>query len=71
MAFIGKTLITIGIIMALIGIALLSADKIPWIGKLPGDIFIQRKNFSFYFPITSCLIVSVVLSLVLYFLMRR
>ncbi|HYA27463.1 MAG TPA: DUF2905 domain-containing protein [Acidobacteriota bacterium] len=46
------------------------ADKLPWLGHLPGDISIQRDRFSFYFPLTTCIIISVVISLVLYFLRR-
>jgi hypothetical protein len=44
--------------------------KIPWLGHLPGDLHLQRGRFSFYFPITTCIVISVVISLVLY-LFRR
>ncbi len=68
---IGKLLILAGIFVFLIGVVLLLLSKanIP-LGKLPGDIFIQRKNFTFYFPIATSIIVSIVLSLILYFISR-
>jgi hypothetical protein len=45
--------------------------RIPWLGRLPGDIYIQKKNLSFYFPIATSLLISLVLSLALFFLRRR
>ncbi len=67
----GKILILFGIILILIGGVILLAGKIPWIGRLPGDIFIQRKNFSFYFPIATSIIVSIILTLIFTLLNRR
>jgi uncharacterized protein HemY len=67
---VGKILISIGIILILIGIIMILGPKIPWIGKLPGDISIQRENFSFYFPLTTCIIISIILTL-LFYLFRR
>ena len=66
----GKILIILGITTAGIGILLTLAGKIPWVGRLPGDIYIQKKNFTFYFPIATSVIVSVVLSII-FFLLRR
>ena len=66
----GKMLIVMGIALVLIGIILTAGPKIPWIGKLPGDISIQRENFSFYFPLTTCIIISIILTL-LFYLFRR
>ena len=43
----------------------------PWIGKLPGDIYLHKKGFRFYFPVTTCVLISVIISLVLWFLGRR
>ena len=60
---IGKTLIILGIIIVAAGILLMVANKIPWIGKLPGDIFIKKGNFTFYFPIVTCILLSIILSL--------
>ncbi|RLB69102.1 MAG: DUF2905 domain-containing protein [Deltaproteobacteria bacterium] len=61
-----KILIAVGVGLAALGVLLLLVDKIPFLGRLPGDIVIKKDNFSFYFPLTTCLIVSIVLSLLLY-----
>jgi hypothetical protein len=66
----GKILIIIGAIIAGIGLLLMLGDKIPWIGKLPGDIYIKRERFSFYFPIVTCIIISLLLTL-LFSLFRK
>ena len=63
---IGKLLIIAGIFMVLLGIAITFWDKIPLLGKLPGDVVIKRKNFTFYFPIVSSVILSLLISLILY-----
>jgi len=63
MGGLGKSLILIGLILIIIGIILNFAGKIPFLGKLPGDIYIKKGNFSFYFPITTCIIISIVLTL--------
>jgi hypothetical protein len=59
----GKMLIIFGIVIAGIGVLLLVGDKIPWIGRLPGDIMIKREKFTFYFPIVTCIIISMILTL--------
>jgi len=58
----GLTLIVIGLLIAGIGFICLISPSIPWLGKLPGDIRIERENFRFYFPLTTCILLSVVLS---------
>jgi ribose/xylose/arabinose/galactoside ABC-type transport system permease subunit len=68
---IGKLLIVIGLLIAGIGVALLFSGKIPWIGRLPGDFLFQGKNSSFYFPLTTCILISIVLSLIMWFINRR
>ena len=68
---IGKTLIAFGLLIALAGVVLLLVGRVPWIGRLPGDIHVQRGNFTFYFPLATSLLLSVVLTLVLYLLGRR
>jgi hypothetical protein len=70
MAGLGKTLIVLGLLLAVVGVVLLLAGRLPWLGNLPGDISIQRERFSFYFPITTCILISVLISLVLYFFRR-
>lgn len=70
----GRLLIFIGVSIALIGGVLVLIGRLPglsWLGRLPGDVYIERKNFSLYFPIATSLIISVALSLILWFLIRR
>jgi uncharacterized protein HemY len=67
----GKLLMLGGGILIIVGAALVLAEKTPWLGRLPGDIYIQRRNFTFFFPVTTSILISVVLSLVLYLLSRR
>jgi len=66
----GKLLIIIGIILILAGVGITYQDKIPFLGKLPGDISVERSNFRFYFPITTCIVLSVVVSIVLMLINR-
>lgn len=67
---IGKSLIIIGLIVAAVGVVLTLAGKVPWIGRLPGDIYIKRDNFTFYFPLATSILISVFLSLILWLLRR-
>ncbi len=64
--FLGKSLIGFGLIITFIGILIFFSDKIPLIGRLPGDIYIKRENFSFYFPLATGLLFSLILSLILW-----
>jgi len=67
MVEIGKGIIFIGIMIVIIGIILTFSDKLPFnLGRLPGDIVYKKENTSFYFPITTSIIISIVLSLLLY-----
>ena len=61
----GKFLIITGIVLLLIGIIIQYYGRIPFLGKLPGDIRIERENFKFYFPITTSILISVIISLIL------
>lgn len=65
MPAIGKMFIVLGIILVIVGIAISLGDKIPFIGKLPGDIMIKKERFSFYFPITTSIIISIILTILL------
>jgi uncharacterized protein HemY len=71
----GKMLLLFGLVMVLLGVVLLVAGhfsgKVPWLGRLPGDIYIQRGSWTFYFPLATCLIVSVVLTLLFSLFSRR
>ena len=71
MTDIGKALIVLGLAIVLVGVALTFFGRIPWLGRLPGDIHVQRGSWSFYFPLATSLLVSVVLSLLFYVFGRR
>lgn len=62
---IGKILIAAGILLLALGLLLLLSDKIPFLGKLPGDIFIKKGKFTIYFPIVTCIILSIVITLLI------
>jgi hypothetical protein len=66
----GKALIILGIVIIGLGVLFTFGGRIPWLGQLPGDLYVQRERFSFYFPITTCIVISAIVSLVLY-LFRR
>jgi len=68
---IGKLLVISGIVLAAIGLIVIASSKIPWVGKLPGDILIKREGVTFYFPITTCILVSVILSFVLFIINKK
>ena len=68
---IGKLLIVMGVIIIAAGALLLLSGKLPWIGRLPGDILIQKKNFTFYFPLATGILVSILLTLIFWLLGRR
>jgi hypothetical protein len=61
----GKTLILIGILIVVAGGLIMIVAKIPFLNRLPGDIKIQRGNFTFYFPLTKCIIISVIITIIL------
>jgi hypothetical protein len=66
----GKILILMGLILVVAGLMVLLLPKIPWIGKLPGDLFFKGEKVSIYFPITTCVIISILLTL-LFSIFRR
>ena len=65
-ASLGKGLILIGLLVTAVGVLFLFSEKIGWIGRLPGDITIRRENFTVYFPLATCLVISVLLSLLIW-----
>jgi hypothetical protein len=71
MGDVGKALIGMGLVIALVGVVLLLAGRIPGLGRLPGDIYVQRGNWSFYFPLATSILVSLVLSLLFWLFGRR
>jgi len=66
----GKGLILLGLAIAAAGVLLLLSEKVGWIGRLPGDITIRREHFTLHFPLTTCLLISALLSL-LFLLFRK
>lgn len=70
-ADLGKVLIGFGLLLVVIGGVLVLAGRLPWIGRLPGDIHIQRANWTFYFPLATSLIVSLLLTLIFWLINRR
>ena len=71
MTDLGKVLIAFGLLITLAGVVLVLTGRVPWIGRLPGDIHVERGSFTFYFPIATSLLLSLVLTLVFYLLGRR
>jgi hypothetical protein len=59
----GKMLVILGVVLVVVGLGFMFADKIPYIGRLPGDIYIKREKFSFYFPLATCIIISIILTI--------
>jgi hypothetical protein len=66
-----KIMILIGIFCIVTGGLLLILGKLPWAGKLPGDIMIKRENFTFYFPLMTCIVISIILTLISYLWPRK
>jgi len=69
--YIGRFLIILGIVISAVGGILFLSGKIPWLGRLPGDIIIQKKNFSFYFPLATSILLSVILTFIFWLIRRR
>ncbi|MBC8358613.1 MAG: DUF2905 domain-containing protein [Candidatus Aminicenantes bacterium] len=67
----GKVFIFSGIVLISIGLLYYLFGKIPFLGKLPGDIYIERKNFIFYFPLATCILLSLLFILIFRFFSRR
>ncbi len=66
----GKSLVLIGISILLIGLLMWGVSSLPYIGRLPGDIYVRRGNFTFYFPLATCILISIIAT-ILFSLMRR
>ena len=67
----GRFLITVGIISIVLGAVFVLFGKVPWIGRLPGDIVIRRSNFTFYFPIVTMLLLSLILTILFNIIGRK
>ena len=70
-SLLGRLLVAVGIFSILLGLILWLAPKVPWVGRLPGDFHIRGERFSFYFPLATCLVVSLLLTILLNMLLRR
>ncbi len=68
---IGKFLILLGVISIAVGLFLMLLSKFSFVGKIPGDIVIERRNFTFYFPLGTSIILSILLTLIFYLLSRK
>jgi hypothetical protein len=69
--YIGKFLVILGtVIIALVGLLLLPG-KVSWLGRLPGDIIVQKKNFTFYFPLATSILLSILLTFIFWIIGKR
>ena len=71
MSTISRMLIIGGFILILLGVIFHFASRAPWLGRLPGDIYIKKDNLSFYFPLTTSIIIGIIVSFVLYLLGKK
>lgn len=67
----GKFLIIVGVIILALGILLTFIPKIPYLGKLPGDFYIKKGNFTLYFPLATSIIISIIVTIILNLLLRK
>ncbi len=67
---IGKALVFMGIAITVVGLAVWGLSSVPYFGRLPGDIYVRRGNFTFYFPLATSILISIILT-ILFSLMRR
>ncbi len=66
MQYVGRLLVIVGVVTVIIGALLVFSGRLPWLGKLPGDIVIQRKNFTLYFPLATSILLSLLITLLLW-----
>lgn len=75
MSELGKILLGFGLVMVILGVVLLVAGnlsgKVPWLGRLPGDIYVHRDNWTFYFPLATSLLISIILTIIFSLFGRR
>jgi hypothetical protein len=71
MSELGRMLIVLGVIIAVVGVLLVVFGRVPGVGRLPGDLQVQRGNWTFYFPLGTSIVLSVILTLVLWLIGRR
>ena len=66
-----RLLIIAGVILIAVGVVVALLPKIPWLGKLPGDILIKRENMTFYFPLATCILLSLIISFIIFLVNHR
>jgi hypothetical protein len=71
MGGLGRTLILLGAVLVIVGLLVTVAGRFTSLGRLPGDIVVRRSNFTFYFPVVTSIVLSLLLTLVMWFLQRR
>jgi hypothetical protein len=71
MSDLGRMLIVLGVVVALLGVVLVLAGRVPWLGRLPGDLHVQRDGWSFHFPLGTSILLSLVLTVLLWLVGRR
>jgi hypothetical protein len=67
----GRLLVISGVVLVLVGLVFMLSGKIPWLGRLPGDIYIKKKNINFYFPLGTSILLSIIISFILWFINRK
>jgi hypothetical protein len=67
----GKVLVILGIVIIVVGGLLLLSGKLPWLGRLPGDILVRKKYFTFYFPLATSILLSILLTLIFWLVKKR
>jgi hypothetical protein len=70
-ADIGRMLVVLGVVVVIVGLVMIFADRIPFLGRLPGDIVVRRKNFTFYFPVVTMIVLSILITIIFNFLGRK
>ena len=71
MADFGRIIILAGLAFVIVGVVIILMAKVPGMPKLPGDILIKKENFTFYFPLTTCILLSIIFSLIMFFFNRK
>ena len=66
----GRTLLILGCIIAAAGALLMFSGKLPWLGRLPGDIYVKKENFTLFFPITTGILISILISFILWLIRK-
>ncbi len=71
MQHLGRLLVIFGGVIVVAGVLMMLSGKLPWLGRLPGDIVLHRKNFTFYFPLATSILISLLLTLLFWILGKR